>query len=329
MRTLMIAPSWLGDAIVSHTLIQKIQLQHNSTVDVVCRSYLKPIYAMMSGVKNIYPTNDSTGHLNLKEKRQLANTLKGKYDQAFILPHNIKSALIPWLAKIPNRIGWRGECRFGLINHAQKKRHIGNQTIVEYANLLRINGKVDEFENCLKPHLVLPKYKMPSELINTSYIIFAPGASFGASKCWPVESFKTLGMLLIRKGFKIVLLGSKNDQTIAKKINLPTKDCINLTGVIDLVTATGILNQSKLLVSNDAGLMHVAAALDKPIVAMFGPTALDKAPPLSTNATILSLNLSCQPCQQKTCPLTYRRCLDELHPNTVFDHVMRRLECVS
>ena len=120
--------------------------------------------------------------------------------------------------RIPKRIGCIGEYRFGLINQPQKKRHKGNQTIVEYANLLKINGNVDEFENCLKPRLVLPEYNMPSEIKDSSYIIFAPGASFGPSKCWPAESFKTLGMLLIRKGFKIVLLGSKNDQMIAKKL---------------------------------------------------------------------------------------------------------------
>lgn len=329
MSVLMIAPSWLGDAMISHALIQKINDTYRCQVDIVCRAYLEPLYQLMPGVGKIYPTQDRSGQLNLRACFALAKQIRHQYDTAFILPDKIKSAIIPWLAGIPNRIGAIGEYRYGLINQVVQFEHQEPHTVLNYVNLLRTKAAPETVASCPKPQLQPKETPIPKQLAAGPYIVFAPGASFGPSKCWPAASFQALGHMLQKKHYHIVLLGSPSDIPIANEINLPDQICLNLTGKIPLQTAISILSQAALLVSNDAGLMHVAAALNVPIVALFGPTALDKCPPLSPDATILSLQLPCQPCQKKHCPLSHRRCLDDLHPKRVLQAIEQKLLCVS
>ena len=326
MTVLMIAPSWLGDAMISHALIQKINQTYRCQVDIICRAYLEPLYQLMPGVGKIYPTQDQSGQINLRACFALAKTIRHQYDTAFILPDKFKAAIIPWLAGIPNRIGSIGECRYGLINRVIQFEHQEPHTVLNYINLLRTTSSPETLASCPRPRLQLKASGIPKHLTKKPYIVFAPGASFGPSKCWPAASFQALGVML-QKSYHIVLLGSPSDRAIADDINLPDHICTNLTGKIPLQEAIAILDQAVLLVSNDAGLMHVAAALNVPIVALFGPTALDKCPPLSPDATLLSLKLPCQPCQQKQCPLSHRRCLDDLHPKTVFQAIEQK--CVS
>lgn len=319
MKALVIAPSWLGDAVVSHSLIQKIFNKHGNKIDIVCRAYLVPVFKMMVEVGQVYSTQDKSGKLNLREKLKLAQQLKNTYDTAFILPNAFKAALIPWLAGIPKRIGWLGEYRWGLLNQIPNKSStMDPQTIIEYCNLMQ---PYERFTSCLQPQLTINStLKRENNLV-----AIAPGASFGPSKCWPPNYYSKIIRKLTDHGYRCMLLGSANDQSISQQIKFEQKSTQDFVGKISLQETLEHLSRARLLLCNDAGLMHVAAALQVPIVALFGATSIHKSPPKSSAASIVSLNLSCQPCQKKVCPLKHHQCLNDLSPEIVWPHIIRRL----
>ncbi len=328
-KILIIGPAWVGDMVMAQSLFKLLkQRQPNIIIDVLAPSWSLPLLARMPEVSSSIVMPLSHGQLKLPERYRLAKSLREKnYAQAIVLPNSFKSALIPWWAKIPVRTGWRGEMRFFALNdirHLDKKRY---PLMIEQFMALGLNQDESLPKEYPFPELqistasqvhTLAKYQlaMPQQRI----LALCPGAEFGPAKRWPTEYYAEIARAKLQAGWDVWLFGSKNDSETADNImQLTQQRCINLTGRTQLEEAVDLLALTTAVVSNDSGLMHIAAALKKPLLALYGPTSDSFTPPLNKQANILKLSLDCQPCFQRTCPLQHHRCMRDLSPQHVID----------
>jgi len=273
------------------------------------------------------------GHsqLQLNRRWQLGKLLRNKgYQQAIVLPNSWKSSIIPFAARIPLRTGWRGEMRFGLLNNwktlNKKKLPLMVQRFLALGSSPLCNRPIP-FE-IYKPSLKIDPKQRKNTLRELSLkflekpqkplLILCPGAAFGPAKCWPSEYFSEVAKHKSAEGWLVCLLGSQSDQPIAQSIQKLTENrCIDLIGKTSLAQAINILSMATLVISNDSGLMHCAAALQRPLIVLYGSSSPAFTPPLTNHKRILTLNLACSPCFQRVCPLVHCNCLKELKPKQV------------
>ena len=324
MKTLLVAPSWIGDAILSHPLLMRLkEADPQGTIDVLGPAWVLPVYKRMPEVAGTRALPFGHGELKLGERRRFAKSLP-EYDRAVVLPNTFKSALIPWHAGIRVRTGWRGEMRYGLLNDARVLDEGALPLISErYAALGQPKG-----ERLRRP---LPDPRLTVDtaardaaiarlgLVTTKPIAaFAPGAEYGPAKRWPARHYATLARDLVARGFVVWLFGSPKDAEVAAEIRrLAGGACVDLAGKTTLEEAIDLMSLAACVVSNDSGLMHVAAALDRPMAALFGSSSPAHTPPLSAKARVISLRLECSPCFARTCPLGHTNCLEHLEPADV------------
>jgi heptosyltransferase-2 len=263
------------------------------------------------------------GDLRLGDRRRFAKSLP-RYDRAVVLPNTLKSALVPWHGGIPVRTGWRGEMRYGLLNDLRILDEEALPLIVErYAALAQSAG-----EPLRRP---LPEPRLTVDLAARAAAVakygldasrpiaaFAPGAEYGPAKRWPARHFAALARSLSARGESVWLFGSAKDTDVTGEIQrLSGGVCVDLAGKTTLDEAIDLLSLAGRVVSNDSGLMHVAAALDRPMAALFGSSSPEFTPPLSTRARVISLRLECSPCFARTCPLGHTNCLVKIEPADV------------
>ena len=323
-KTLVVAPSWIGDAVLSHPLLMRLkEADPQGTIDVLAPPWVLPVYRRMPEVAGTHTLPFGHGELRLGERRRFAKTLP-RYDRAVVLPNTLKSALIPWHAGIPVRTGWRGEMRYMLLNDRRVLDEAALPLIVErYAALGQAAGEA------LRRPLPEPKLTIDSQGrdaalarlgLDTSRPVaaFAPGAEYGPAKRWPARHFAQLARDLEARGHAVWLFGSGKDAEVTAEINrLAGGLCADLAGRTSLDEAIDLLSLATRVVSNDSGLMHVAAALDRPMAAIFGSSSPAHTPPLSAKARVISLRLECSPCFARTCPLGHTHCLEKLEPADV------------
>jgi heptosyltransferase-2 len=332
---LIIAPNWIGDAVMTQPLLAKLKKQYpDSPIDVLAGQWVAPIYRACSEVNEVIEAPFEHQQLQWGLRQQLAKQLQTKrYQACFILPNSFKSALIPWLANIPLRIGYRGELRFGLINLALPNPSKVNRPpmVDHYLALSALLDEQEDIAQTLTPVLHVSdaaKQSIEQKLIagqmdSNSLFVFCPGAEYGPTKRWPAKHFAELAKALTQENTKaqIILLGSKGDQAIANEIleNSGKHSHIhNWCGVTSLDEAIAVIAKAKAVVSNDSGLMHIAAALKTPQVAIFGSSDPAHTPPLSEKAKVIWLQLPCSPCHKKVCPLGHLQCLNDILPQQVF-----------
>lgn len=336
-KILVISPNWVGDAIMAQPLLSVLKESYpNSLIDVLAPKWVSPVWQAMREVNEVIATNLKHGQLQLGERWKIAKQLKEThYDEAYVLPNSLKFALIPWFAGIVRRVGYLGEKRYGLLNviHRDEKDH--PRAMVPFYAALANEPKADVplVENLPRPHM----YVLPEALdalkrklaINWSkrIVAFAPGAEFGVAKRWPTNHFIDLAKMIVKdySDVLIVLMGSANDQTACLPIAKEVPEIVNLAGQTTLSEAITLLSQVDLLVTNDSGLMHVASAFDKPVVAIYGSTDYTHTPPTSPLAEIVSLDLPCAPCQKRQCPLGHHNCMQQLNASLVFKAVQKHL----
>jgi heptosyltransferase II len=298
-RVLVIAPNWIGDALMAQPLLARLK-QSGATIDVLAPEWVAPVLHRMPAVDEVITAPFRHGLLLLGSRWRLGRSLKGRgYEAAYVLPNSWKSALVPFFAGIPKRIGYVGEMRYGLLNSAQKS--VNAPMPLHYA---RLAGGPDA-------PLGSPQLSVWEEEIRETrrrfgiegeYTVLCPGAEYGPAKRWPY--FRDLAA---RLGTAVVLLGSRNDEPAAAGI--PGK---NLVGKTSLDEAIRLIAGAAAVVSNDSGLMHVAAALGRPQVALFGSSSPEHTPPASAAARVLWLKLECSPCFERECPLGHFRCMKEI-----------------
>lgn len=299
---LVIGPSWVGDMMMSHSLYRTLkQQQPQARLDVLAPAWCAPLLARMPEVDNALTLPIAHRELALKKRYQLGKSLaKTGYQQAYILPNSFKSALLPFWANIPHRTGWQGEIRYGLLNDRRKlDKQALPLMVLRYVALAYPANTPLTVADILLPQLTVSPAEIATlyqhyQLAEQRYIAFCPGAEFGPAKRWPHYHYAQLAQQLISQGYAILLLGSNNDKSACQAIYqaLPhhqQKACHLLAGKTSLDQATVLLAGSQAVISNDSGLMHVAAALQRPLVALYGPSSPDFTPPLHSKACIIRL----------------------------------------
>jgi heptosyltransferase-2 len=319
MRILIIAPSWIGDTVAAQPLFMRLREQHpDARTDVLAPPWVAAVLHAMPEINgNVINNPFAHGQLRLSERWTLARQLKrNNYAAAYVLPNSLKSALIPFFAGIPKRVGFVGESRYGLIN----VRH----TLDEKATPLQVERYAILAE---EPHQALPR-PLPNPQLSVDAVavagslqslglgaspapvVFCPGAEYGPAKRWPEQHFAELAQKLAAQGTPVWLLGSKKDAAVGEEIvRLSQGAARNLCGVTNLEQAIHLLSIARHVVTNDSGLMHVAAALGTPLTALFGSSSPGYTPPLSDKAQTIWLQLECSPCFQRECPLGHLNCL--------------------
>jgi len=320
-RTLVISPNWIGDAVMAQPLLRLLKDRYpERPIDVLAPAWVAPVWRAMYEVDTVLEAPFRHGALQLGERRRYAKELKRRgYVEAYVLPNTLKFALIPWLARIPRRVGYKGEMRYGLINVMHHDNPDAPRPMVSFYAAL-----ADAPKREVPPPSALPRPRLvvkPEEAAQVAsklglqpdrpLIAFAPGAEFGSAKRWPVSHFAELAKTVFaqRPEMQIVLLGSAKDKGVCEEIVALAHDVRNLAGVTSLAEAIALIAQAEAMVSNDSGLLHIASALNRPIVALYGPTDPNHAPPFSDIAKSLYLGIECAPCRQRECPLGHHNCM--------------------
>lgn len=335
MKALIVAPSWIGDTIMAQPLFARLHAMHPGLqLDALAPRWVAPVLQRMAEIGTVIDSPFGHGQLALQARWKLARQLAARhYDAVYVLPNSLKSALVPFLAGIPQRIGFTGEARYGLLN----VRHTLDKTALPLM--------VERFAQLAETPGTLPVRPIPHPRIRSTaseqqqtlselglqrpdrIVAFCPGAEYGPAKRWPGAHFAALAGQLGERGFAVWLFGSPKDHAIAEEISQQAPGlCRNLCGATTLAQAVDLLALANLVVCNDSGLMHVAAALDRPLVTLYGSSSPGFTPPLSDRADILSRQLDCSPCFKRECPLGHLNCLNQLTPAMVFAACQKWIE---
>ncbi len=334
-KILIIAPSWVGDTVMAQPMLMRLKQRFpDAIIDVYAPPWVAPLLRRMPEVHEVIINPFGHGQVRLRDRWHSARQLRARgYDQALVLPNSLKSALLPFFAGIPQRTGFVGEMRYGLLNDTHSLDELATPLMVE-----RFARLAEPKKQALTRPLPSPALRVNTEQRDTTLmrlnlsiqapiIAFCPGAEYGPAKRWPEQHFATLAKALHAQGFQIWLIGSNKDQALGEALNSHSDGlCQNLCGKTNLDEAVDLLSCASAVVSNDSGLMHVAAALDRPLIAIYGSSSPDFTPPLSPKARIVSLNLECSPCFKRECPLGHLDCLRKLEPSVILEKLLRLLE---
>lgn len=308
------APQWIGDAVMSEPLLARLAAR-GEQLTVAALPWVAPVYRAMPQVGDVIELPFAHGRLDWAQRKRIAGELRGRFDVAYVLPNSIKSALIPWLARIPLRVGYAGESRLVLLNR-RLPNPSGRPPMVAFYSDLAGGAAVKGERPLLKfPPLIMDAATRAAGVSRGGYWAFAPGAEYGPAKCWPAERYAELARTLHeRHGLPVLLLGSGKEAALCEQIAAAALGaCRVLAGKTALIDAMALIAAARGVVSNDSGLMHVAAAFGVPQVAVFGSTSPEHTPPLSPRARVLwlkeELQLDCSPCFDRTCRFGHTRCL--------------------
>lgn len=337
-KILIVAPAWIGDLVMAQALCIFLKARNpNVIIDILALEHLRPLIERMPEINTIITTNFKHGVFDLNKRYHLGKKLRtANYAQAIILPNSFKSALIPFFAKIPLRTGWRGEMRYILLNDLRILEPEKIPLMVE--RFLALGASVNERIICtqnLYPKLItkvdrvhksLQKFNLEQISDKAKKILaLCVGAEYGSAKRWPAEYFAKVAATKIQEGWDVWLFGSDKDQTIAAEVIAACnpishgKSIKNFAGKTNLGEAIDLLSLATIVITNDTGLMHIAAALDLPLIAIYGSSTPKFTPPLTNKARIVSLNLKCSPCFKRECPFLHLKCLTDLKPEKVLE----------
>ena len=311
--------------VMAQSLFMSLKAGGECEIDVLAPAWSLPILARMPEVRRGIAMPLGHGQLGFGIRRQLGKELaRENYDQSIILPGSLKSSLVPFFARIPQRTGFRGEMRFGLINDMRP------------LDCARLPMTVQRFvalgqaREAAPAPISFPSPRLCADSANQAElrkrfkldparpaIAFMPGAEYGPAKQWPPTHYAKLAHLLAARGFQVWVLGSEKDCAVARPIANGNPSVIDLTGHTRLGDAVDLIALARAVVCNDSGLMHVAAALDVPLVALFGASSPEHTPPLARRVAIETLRLECAPCFERRCPFDHTRCLTGITPEKV------------
>lgn len=327
-KILIVGPAWVGDMVMAQSLFIFLKQQSpDITLDVLAPAWSKALLERMPEVNASHISPFAHGELRLKERYRLGKQLtEYGYDQVIVLPNSLKSALALYWSKIPKRTGWRGEWpRARLLNDA---RILDEETLPLMVQRFVALGLPKDAT--LPDKLPRPQLQVSPDSLATSLqkyaltrptaplLVLAPGAEFGPSKRWPPNYYAEVASAKLAQGWEVWILGSPKDEPTATEIQQRLNNrAVNLVGKTNLADAVDLMSLATVVVSNDSGLMHIAAALNRPLVAVYGSTSPQYTPPLADKVAILDLNLSCSPCFKRICPLGHWHCMLHLKPQQV------------
>ncbi|CAM3941274.1 ADP-heptose-LPS heptosyltransferase II [Xenorhabdus thuongxuanensis] len=322
-------------------------LYPDAEIDVMAPAWCRPLLAKMPEVHQALAMPLGHGALALGERRRLGLALReNRYDRAYVLPNSFKSALVPFFANIPLRTGWRGEMRYGLLNDIRVLNKNAFPLMVQRYIALAYEGKNMRSADDLPQPLLWPQLSVNDEDIAEStsafniadhrpIIGFCPGAEFGPAKRWPHYHYATLAeQLITQKGYQVLLFGSDKDHQAGEDIRTLLSDdarenCLNLAGKTSLEQAVNVIAACDAIVTNDSGLMHVAAALNRPLVALYGPSSPDFTPPLSNKAEVIRLITGYHKIRKGDSDGGYHQSLIDIQPEMVLSSLEKLLQAES
>ncbi len=330
-KILVLGPSWVGDMVLAHSMLQVLKQQYpDAIIDVAAPPWTMPLLARMPEVRKGTSLPFKHGELALWQRLQFGRSLRQEgYQQAILLVNSLKSAIVPWAAGITQRTGFLGEMRYGLLNDIRP---------LDKAQLPRT---VDRFVAlAMPPQQSLPAIPQPKLLANPAQALaqmahfgrdashpvlgLCPGAEYGEAKRWPIEYYAQVAQQALLRGWQVWLFGSDKDIAVTQSINQLTQNkCLDLGGKTKLEQAIDLMSLCHSVISNDSGLMHVAAALDKKVIAIYGSSDPKHTPPMQLQAVIEYLGLACSPCFARSCGLASDKlaCLKQISPSQVMRHL--------
>ena len=333
-KILIIGPAWVGDMVMVQSLFIALKRQDSEhVIDVVAPAWSAPVLARMPEVRKVVKVDLRHGQLQLTERYRVGKSLRGKYDRAIILPRTFKSALIPFFAKIPTRTGYRGEMRYGIINDMRElDTKLTFKAVEKYLQLGTLDPLLGKAPEIHYPKLQIDEYERQQAIVkfnidlSAPIIALMPGAEFGPTKQWPAKYFGMLASRFKQQGYAVYIFGSPNDKAMGEEIvTAANGDAINLCGETTLAEVTDLLSLVKVAVTNDSGLMHIAAAVGRPIVAIYGAITPEYTPPLTDTKEIQYLGLDCSPCFKKQCPFGHYNCLNGIEVESVYKSAQKFL----
>jgi heptosyltransferase-2 len=331
---LVVGPSWVGDMVMAQSLFLRLRERDPEVaIDVLAPGWSLPVIARMPQVRRGIELPFAHGDLKLAARRRLGLSLRGaRYDQAIVLPNSWKSALVPYFAGIRKRTGYRRELRYGLLNDLRKlERERLPRTVQQFVALAEDAAPIHAAE-IPPPRLRVDRsrgaqLRVELGLPSGPAIALMPGAEYGPAKRWPVEYYGALAKMLRARGVQTWVLGSAKEVELGKQLLQASEGtAFNLAGRTSLSDVIDLLGECGAAVTNDSGLMHVAAAVGIPLVAIYGSSSPSHTPPLSAAAQVLYLNLSCSPCFARSCPLLHLDCLRGIAPQMVFEKLQPLLD---
>ena len=337
-QILVVGPSWVGDMVMAQSLF--ITLRQNypqAAIDVLAPAWSKPILDRMPEVRATISQPVGHGEFGLSARYRLGKQLQqSSYNISIVLPRSFKSALVPFFARIPQRIGYKGEMRYGLLTDIRPlDKSVLTQTVQRFV-ALGVARDVPLPPPIPEPSLRIDKDNQQRLLqalglnLEKPVVGFMPGAEYGPAKRWPEEHFAGVADYLVNHGYQVWLLGSEKDRATAEKIQQAClRPLTNLCGKTSLQDVVDLMAALQLAITNDSGLMHVAAAVGCPLIAIYGSSTPAYTPPLTQQATVLYEGLACSPCFERECPLGHTRCLSLITVDKVVKAVQDRVSIKS
>jgi lipopolysaccharide heptosyltransferase II len=328
-KVLVVGPSWVGDMVMAQALYKLLRRESpRAEIHVVAPPWSLPVLERMPEVARGIELGVGHGELGFGRRLHLARQLRAeRYTRAIVLPRSAKAALVPWLARIPARTGFRGEWRYGLLNDVRALDARLDQTVKRFVALglprgtavpaalpeelqPRLRSDAQNLERLRALHALTP---------GARFAALMPGAEYGPAKRWPAAHFGALAASLVRADADVVVLGSAKEKSIGDEVAAGAAHprVRNLCGATSLADVVDLLAAADVAVSNDSGLLHVAAAAGAPVVALYGSSSPKFTPPLTDEAAVVSLEIECSPCFARECPLKHFKCLNDLTPATV------------
>ena len=325
-RILIVAPAWVGDLVMSHALLSALkQANKDVTIDLLVNENLYQFAKCLPNVSKLIVSETRHGKLSLFYRIKLGLKLReNKYSECYILSNSLKSSITPFVAKIKKRIGYLGEFRYGLINKVVKSIDRKEGMVNRYLNLANKRYQPafkPSIAPTVKENILTQKYGLKKK-----FVVFCPDAEFGPAKKWPITKWIDLAECISDR-YQVIFVGL--DKSISTHIQqLDSGNTLDLIGKTAITDALDIIKLSSCVVSNDSGLMHVAAALDKPVVGIYGSSSPIYTPPLldDEKKVIHYEGLSCSPCFKKTCPLGHMNCLNNISVHNVENSILRLIK---
>ena len=336
MKFLIVGPSWVGDAVMAQTLYKLIKdCNEDSKIAVLSPNWSAPILGRMEEVSRSIISPFNHGELMIKARYDFGKQLREEgYERAIIMTNSFKSSLIPFFAKIPVRTGWLGEMRFGLINDLRSKEKSNYPLMIEQFAKLSTNPIQDLNKSLPYPSLMIDSHNLKEQLINIGIdaekpsIAICPGAEFGPAKKWPSNYYAEVCNEYLSQNWNVLVFGSQNDEiagnNIQQKIDKGLSGYFfNLIGKTSLIDAIDLLSFCKKAVTNDSGLMHIAAAVNTPLVAIYGPSSPQFTPPLIDNHVLLRKSKGFEKTREGSKEHGYHESLIAIKPSEVLEGLDR------
>jgi heptosyltransferase II len=323
-NALVLGPAWIGDMIMTDSLCQALKAQQ-AKVFLTGPQHMQGLAQRLSAVDHYFAIDLPHGKLHWQRRKDWGKKLQRyTFERSIVTQMSWKSALIPFFANIKIRSGWLGELRYGLLNNTRRYSAKQYPTMLQKLVALAYEKNFPlHFEDCPRPKLIPQKIVHFDLEQNPAPILsLCPGAAYGPSKRWPSNHFAAVAKHYLSLGWQVWLFGGKNERPLADNIQKQCQNqCQNWLGKTSLAESIDLLAHSKAVLANDSGLMHIACALNIPTVALYGATAATFAPPLFGKSAALSLDLSCQPCKKRQCPLGHHNCMQNISPQWVIENI--------